>query len=93
MPEYTINEVVNPWQVLVICVIAFIVLGLPQILAWLNSRKAKTHAKDAAEEIRHQSNPNSGKSLKDALNRIEASLAEQDKRLEKLERGRPFWRR
>jgi cell division protein FtsX len=94
MPEYTIDVVQNPWQTIVIVVAILVVLALPQILAWKNSSTAATHAKRAADEIEHQSKPNSGKSLMDSLNRIEATLEKQDVRLGELERQqkRPWWR-
>lgn len=67
------TQVTSVWPVLALT--AF--FGIPAFFSWLNSREAKSHAKAAYDETIHQANPNSGKSLKDSLNRIEATLATQ----------------
>ncbi|MCB7135366.1 hypothetical protein [Cellulosimicrobium marinum] len=91
---------------------AFIVFGLlmwPGILAWINTRDTKRdvrEVKQKAEIAAHEVRPNSGHSLADAVNRIEAALGEHmdyaekrddelDRRLEALESRsrRPFRRR
>jgi hypothetical protein len=53
-------------------------------LAW-NQRQSKKHAKRAADAIEHEARPNSGSSMKDSLNRIEATLLGVVDRVETLE--------
>jgi len=60
----------NIWPVMALVV----VMGVPSLFAWLNSRQAKEHARRGANEIEHQANPNSGASMKDSLNRIETTV-------------------
>jgi hypothetical protein len=70
-------EIHDPWSL-----VAFIIVcGLIGFIAWRASR----HAKRAADEIVHQARPNSGQSLKDALNRIEDRQIEQGERIAALE--------
>jgi|GEM_PF-5234811 len=57
---------------LVAIVLIFGLLMWPGLLAWLNSRRTRA----AAEDVRHQVHPNSGKSLRDQTNRMESDIAE-----------------
>lgn len=70
--------IVNAWQAVVVVVVVIGVLWLPQFFSW-------RRAKEARDEIRHQSKPNSGQSLKDSLNRIEDRQIEQGERIAALE--------
>jgi hypothetical protein len=103
--QYDVSAVVNPWQAAVLIVLIIVVLGLPQVGTWRNSRQAKTHAREARDAIRHEAQPNSGSSMKDALNRIEGRQVEQGQTLDAVvqrvavleqaaeKRGRLTWRR
>jgi hypothetical protein len=53
-------------------------------LAW-NQRESKKPSKRAADTIEHETKPNSGSSMKDSLNRIEATLRGVVERVEDLE--------
>src|SRR5690606_28825415 len=55
------------WPAAVVAVVLiFGLLMWPGLLAWLNSRRTRA----AAEDVRHQVHPNSGKSLRDQTNRM-----------------------
>lgn len=69
-----IARIQSVWPVLALAVF----LGVPAFFGWLNSKAARVHAKAAYDETIHQANPNSGKSLKDSLNRIEAKQEQHD---------------
>lgn len=73
-----LNIITNGWQVLVV----LIVVGVPAFFAWQNGKQAKKISQDTLDELNHQSNPNSGKSLKDSLNRIEAHQVRTNERLD-----------
>lgn len=71
-------------QAIVQVVMVLAILVWPGYMATMANRRAKsaeTHAKTAAETITHEANPNSGSSMKDDLNRIQASLAETNRML------------
>ncbi|MBD8077702.1 hypothetical protein [Cellulosimicrobium arenosum] len=59
-------------QALVAVVIILCVLVWPGVLAWINSRSTKA----LIEDVRHEVNPNSGKSMRDSTNRTEAAVQE-----------------
>lgn len=68
-----ITEIGSIWPVLAIAV----VVGTPALFGWLNSRDAKQAAQEARDTMNHESQPNSGGSMKDSLNRIEATQKDQ----------------
>lgn len=100
-----LDAIVNPWQAIVVVVLIFAVLVLPNVAAWRNSREAKHAARRAADTMEHEAKPNSGGSMRDALDRIEANQVQHGTvlldlvgRVETLERAaekrhRLSWRR
>ena len=68
-----ITEIGSIWPVLAIAV----VVGTPALFSWLNSREAKHAAQEARDTMNHETQPNSGGSMKDSLNRIEATQKDQ----------------
>ena len=81
----------NPWG-------AVVALALVVAVFIYYTRKTAGHAKRAADTIEHETRPNSGTSLRDAINRIESTQTEHGARLLALEqaaerRGRLSWRR
>lgn len=74
-----VTGVDNPYALLA-------VLAVLLYLAW-KQRKTEKHSKRAADAIEHESKPNSGSSMKDSLNRIEARQEQQDARLAVLEQA------
>ncbi|MGN7705039.1 hypothetical protein [Cellulosimicrobium sp. 22601] len=96
-----VSSVVNPWQAAVLVVLILAVLVGPQLGALITSVQGKRLARRAAEEIEHQSKPNSGQSMKDYLVRIEQDgkatrsiVTDLTTRVERLEQARqPWWRR
>jgi len=93
-----ISQVLTWPQALVAVVIILAGVVWPTIATWLNSHRTQRdlqEVKAKAEVAAHEVRPNSGKSLADAVNRIEATQVEQGQligqvvtRLERLERPR-----
>ncbi len=52
--------------------LVFAVSVVPQIASWI----AASRARDAAERIEHEMRPNSGGSLRDAVDRLEVAVSE-----------------
>lgn len=68
MPDLSL---VLTWpQAVVAVVIILAVVVWPSIASWINSRAARA----AAEDTRHQVHPNSGKSMRDGMNRMEGDV-------------------
>lgn len=69
------TQVDNPWSAITfIAVLAYLVYN-----SWSSKRHSKNAAGDAkraADTIEHEANPNSGQSMKDSLNRLEAGVGE-----------------
>ncbi|MNW48365.1 hypothetical protein D3C74_257280 [compost metagenome] len=87
----TYDAIDNPWAALVAVVF---LLGTPIGLllnayltrrAGQSAKSAEAHAAGAHQEIVHQANPNSGASLKDSLNRIEAFMKTVDAKVDAVE--------
>jgi hypothetical protein len=79
MSELPSLELVLTWpQAVVAVVIVFALIMWPGLLAWLNSRAARV----AAEDTRHQVQPNSGKSMRDSTNRVEIMVSTMTTKLD-----------
>ena len=95
----------NPWAAIVALVLILAVFVYYLRKTTVKASEAVNHAKRAADTIEHESQPNSGKSMKDSLNRIEAITMATGERMTSLEsrvailelsaerRGRRMWRR
>lgn len=81
----------NPWS-------AIVAVALIGFVAW-SSWSGRRHAKATRATLEHEVRPNSGSSLRDSVNRIEAAQADHGHRLAALEaaaerrRGYLLWRR
>ncbi|WP_263732552.1 hypothetical protein [Cellulomonas sp. SG140] len=79
-----IGSIDNVWQAVVVIALIVAVLVLPNLLTWSNARQAKQAAQEARDVMHHESKPNSGGSMKDSLNRIEAAQAQHGRALADL---------
>jgi len=96
----TLADVVTWPQAVVAVVIVFALLMWPSVVTMISSHRTSKRLKNVeakAEVTAHEVRPNSGKSLADAVNRIESGLAQHlsdatehnakvDARLDRLER-------
>lgn len=64
MDSINLGDIDNPWAAVVAVVIVLALMVWPGVMAWLTRRT-----------VRHEMKPNSGTSLRDSTDRIEATLA------------------
>jgi hypothetical protein len=77
MDVINLDFVDNPYAAAVAVVIVLAIAVWPGVMAWLNSRATKHTVRATKTQLDHEMNPNSGGSLKDALNRIEGRQQDQ----------------
>jgi hypothetical protein len=75
-------EVIVSWpQAVVAVVVVLALLVWPGVSSWMTARQARDSARAAHAAIEHEARPNSGSSMKDSLNRLEAGQREQGQTL------------
>lgn len=72
-----VTDIDNVWAVLAL----LIVLGVPSLFTYLNSRSTRRTTTETHDTLKREVTTNSGSTLKDALNRIEAVQKQHGKSL------------
>lgn len=79
--QIDLTAVVNPWQALVVLALIFALVIWPSIAAWVQAKRSASAVHDVKQTL---TTNNGGSHIKDALDRIERSQADQGAVLDDL---------